>query len=317
MSDVPATAPAVLPAAVPVVVPVDTPGRRRLLVGYDGSLASASAALWAVQMLPSARVDVLHLWQPPYDSPVLREQLRGEAASAADLEQALEAEGAAQAQWVARLGAGIVRSGGWEATPLTRRSCGGEGYHLAEAAEESGADLVVVGARGASAATALLGSTTDLLVHVSSVPVLVVPWPLAGARRDAAPLGPLLVADDGTPGARHALRAVRRLLPGRPLVRAHVVPDDRAAAGSGTEEAEGRGLQHPEEAAVEQLARVGHGARGTASALLRAADRHGAAAVVAGSRGRSALREVLLGSTALALLHRARRPVLVVPSPVR
>jgi nucleotide-binding universal stress UspA family protein len=35
--------------------------------------------------------------------------------------------------------------------------------------------------------------------------------------------------------------------------------------------------------------------------------------IVAGSRGRSAARELLLGSVAMAILHRAQRPVLVVP----
>lgn len=78
------------------------------------------------------------------------------------------------------------------------------------------------------------------------------------ARRDAAALGPELVADDGTAAARHALRP-------------------------------------PE---VEQLTRTGHDARGTASALLRAADHPGAAVGEAGSRGRSALREVLLARRA-------------------
>jgi nucleotide-binding universal stress UspA family protein len=35
--------------------------------------------------------------------------------------------------------------------------------------------------------------------------------------------------------------------------------------------------------------------------------------IVVGSRGRSARREILLGSVAMATLHRAHRPVLVVP----
>ncbi|MDQ4118714.1 MAG: universal stress protein, partial [Actinomycetota bacterium] len=40
-----------------------------------------------------------------------------------------------------------------------------------------------------------------------------------------------------------------------------------------------------------------------------------AGVLVVGSRGRSAVREVLLGSTALAVLHHADTPVVVVPHP--
>jgi len=293
----------------------DRPRLQRLLVGYDGSLAAASAALWAVHVVGAARIDVLHLWQPPYDSPALRAQLRETSATAAQLDQALESEGAAQARWVARLGADIVRSGGREATPLTRRTCGGDGYHLAEAAEESGADLLVVGTTGTGRSRGPLGSTSDLLVHVTAVPVLVVPWPLTAARRDAAATGPVLVADDSTTGARHALHAVRRLLPGRTILRAEVVSPGPVP----------RELQNPQKTdvlpveapplGVERLRLTGHGVHGTATALHRAAEDHGASVLVVGSRGRSALREVLLGSTALALLHQARRPVLVVPAP--
>ena len=38
-----------------------------------------------------------------------------------------------------------------------------------------------------------------------------------------------------------------------------------------------------------------------------------AAVLVVGSRGRSALREILLGSVAMAALHHSPRPVVVVP----
>ena len=41
----------------------------------------------------------------------------------------------------------------------------------------------------------------------------------------------------------------------------------------------------------------------------------GAALVVVGSRGRSAIKELVLGSVAIATLRRAYRPVLVVPHP--
>lgn len=44
-------------------------------------------------------------------------------------------------------------------------------------------------------------------------------------------------------------------------------------------------------------------------------DERAAAAIVVGSRGRGAMRELLLGSVAKAALHNVRRPVLVAPKP--
>jgi nucleotide-binding universal stress UspA family protein len=51
-------------------------------------------------------------------------------------------------------------------------------------------------------------------------------------------------------------------------------------------------------------------------ALVAAAAAAGAAAVVVGSRGRSAVRELLMGSVAISVLHAARGPVLVLPNRV-
>ena len=51
---------------------------------------------------------------------------------------------------------------------------------------------------------------------------------------------------------------------------------------------------------------------GVAASLAAAADECGAAAVVVGSRGRSAAREIILGSVAMGTLHISHRPVMVV-----
>jgi len=53
--------------------------------------------------------------------------------------------------------------------------------------------------------------------------------------------------------------------------------------------------------------------RGVADALVRRAQAIGAAAIVVGSRGRSAVREIMLGSAAMAVLHHTDRPAIVVP----
>lgn len=50
-------------------------------------------------------------------------------------------------------------------------------------------------------------------------------------------------------------------------------------------------------------------------AILREADRVGAGLVVIGNEGHGAIRELALGSVALSLLNRSRRPILVVRPP--
>jgi nucleotide-binding universal stress UspA family protein len=100
----------------------------------------------------------------------------------------------------------------------------------------------------------------------------------------AEELGPevVVVGDDGSPGAARAMAAARELFPEREQVPVHAQD-----AGSG---------------------------RAVAEALVNRARSQGAGLIVVGSRGRSAGREIMLGSAAMALLHHADRPVLVVPA---
>jgi nucleotide-binding universal stress UspA family protein len=52
-----------------------------------------------------------------------------------------------------------------------------------------------------------------------------------------------------------------------------------------------------------------------ADAILRAADEYDAFAIVVGQTGRGPLRGALLGSVTYQVVHRATKPVVVVPSP--
>ncbi len=61
--------------------------------------------------------------------------------------------------------------------------------------------------------------------------------------------------------------------------------------------------------AVEEDAYWGH----IADAIVEAADRYSARAIVIGTRGRSKVRAVVLGSVAYKVLHLATQPVLVIP----
>jgi nucleotide-binding universal stress UspA family protein len=162
---------------------------------------------------------------------------------------------------------------------------------------------MVVGSRGLSGLRAVLGSVSDFVVYHSPVPVLVVRYPLLAAERAAAAGGLVLVAHDGSSGARRALETAASLFPERALVVATVGSDPVNAGDAETVTLAPHG--------------VAQNARAVADALAAAAAERDAAVIVVGSRGQSARREILVGSVAMATLHHGQRPVLVVPDPER
>lgn len=267
-------------------------------MGFDGSRDAARAIAVGAGVLPGVQATVVTVWAPPWGDPVLRRRVSRRARTLDQLGELMEQESAAAA--VAADGAALAVAAGWTPDATTHRAYGDPGFVLAHLAAEQQPAAVVVGSRGLSGTGAALGSVADLTVHHSPVPVLVVPPVLSGARAAAA-TGPVLVAHDGSPSAEHARTTAAALLPGRDVVVAHV--DAEHGAGSVPPEAV---TLHPH----------GWGARGVADALEADAESRGAGVVVVGSRGRSTLRELVLGSTVLALLHHAALPVLVVPTRV-
>ena len=166
-------------------------------------------------------------------------------------------------------------------------------------------DVIVVGSRGLSGTDAVLGSVSDLVVHYATVPVLVVPNPLLITEFEALREGPVVVGYDGSDGAEKALDSARRLFPGRRLLLAAVRDgDEDVPVGPAARDAELLSLRMPKLA--------GPASRVAADLLVECADQHDAAVLVVGSRGRSTIREVLLGSVARGAVHRTHRPVLVV-----
>jgi nucleotide-binding universal stress UspA family protein len=262
----------------------------RALVGYDGSPPSANAIEIAARLLPALRAVVVYVWSAPFASAELRRRLVRRATSLEELAALIEREGAAEAERVAAAGADLARRAGWDAEPLVRRAFGGEGIELARLAEELRPAVVVVGARGLRGVRALLGSISDIVVHHSPVPVLVVPDRLDSDARNAVASGPVVVGDDGSAGAG----------------------DAHAAEAAGADLA---AAPHAERLSLDPPGPAERPAAGVARRLARLASERGAAAIVVGSRGRSAARKVLLGSVAMAALHHAARPVLVVPRP--
>jgi nucleotide-binding universal stress UspA family protein len=190
--------------------------------------------------------------------------------------------------------------GGPEITREVR--IGGAAEVIGATAEDSQADLAVVGSRGLGfLGSVLLGSVSRSLAARGPCPTLIVP-------ESASPVGdgPVVCAVDDSDGARAAVRtaaevserlATRLLLVtvtavDDPSTSADEHPIDDAGLGTGPEWVYMRGEP--------------------AGAIIDAADAHRAGMIVIGSRGRGALAASMLGSVSSAVAGRSTRPVMVV-----
>jgi nucleotide-binding universal stress UspA family protein len=281
----------------------------RVLMGYDGSPAANAALDVGAKLLPRARAWVAHLWTPPFANASLRQRLWRGAGQVDEFVAAIEREGEQEAEREAAHGVTLATAAGWDAEALVVRTYGGEGLRFTELAQKVDAHVIVVGSRGLGGARAFLGSVSDMVVPYTPRPVVVVPHPLLMADYAALDTGPVVVGFDGSAGARAAAASAAELFPMRSQLLVTVDDDDVPEDTITSPEAGSAGasrLRVPR----------GHGTpgRAVADALAGCARSHGGAMLVVGSRGRSAVRELVLGSVAMATLHHAYRPVMVVPA---
>lgn len=273
---------------------------RSIVAGYDGSAEAAAAVHWAAQQarLRGCPLHLVHvsIW------PLLTHKL-GPVPGVADsgLERSAQAileEGVSHAKAAAP---GLDVRGtllhGLAASYLAQISAGQE--------------MVAVGSRGLGGFLGLLvGSVSLELAATAACPVAVI-------RTDLHPGGPVVVAVDGS-GSPTALEDACAMASASRagLTIVHVL---HTPAGYGQ-----RGLPDAEAAAGEVLSSVLSRARALAPsalvegrvltdssvphALLKASE--GARMLVVGTKGHGLLRETI-GSTAHAVLHHARGPVLI------
>jgi len=290
----------------------------RVLLATDGSKDAqiATAYLRDFPLPEDARILVLTVVDPPaspLDIPPVREfhaALRAEGRRVLDeARRLLGPRGAAAEE---RVGEGSARA------------------EILRAAEDWGADLVVLGARGLGGVKGLLlGSVSSAVAHHVRCPVLVV----KGRPRT---LGSVLIALDGSEHAAAGVRFVRTLLLARTtkvrllgvvervhypssaprLIRAQIrglLTDmakerraelDRVLAGAAAE-------------LREKVTRVTRGtpAGAPASEIVATARKFDADLVVVGARGRGGIERLLLGSVSERVLRDTRRPVLIVKGP--
>jgi nucleotide-binding universal stress UspA family protein len=278
---------------------------KRIVAGTDGSAGSANALRWAAQLAAQqgAEVVVMTGWEPTDSElpPGRVEELRAEQ------ERLLE-------EWSApaRLDDVPVRT-------IVER--GDPRPAILEVAEREGADLVVVGRVGQSTGPGLLaiGSMAEWLGHHADRPIAII-----GGAVNVRTEG-ILIGVDGSEGSRAAVAWVRDLDGSSDLrivvamVEAHVVEWTPASAAENWRRDVEQRIRDDfasdlTAAGIDVEPRALHGVN-AADALLQAAEEERVDAIVVGARGLGGFLGLRIGGVALKVLHRADRPVVVVPTP--
>jgi len=215
----------------------------------------------------------------------------------------------------------ILDAAGIEAEYLER--AGQSAETILQCAEELRADVIVIGARGASAFTrVLLGSTSDAVVSHAKMSVWVV---RPGAEQHLDEPLHVTVAYDGSDASKYAIDFLRRMkFPSTAKVslvslvrRPDNLPDeivyDSKQLEVSRKELEGFqadfGSDGPQvEIYVGETRHISHG-------LVEFAGKHHSSLVMVGDKGRSAIARFLMGSISRSVLHHAPCSVLVVKKP--
>lgn len=280
-----------------------TIGGRAWVVGVDGSEHATRALRWAAHNAPgrASTLSVLRAWSVPVTGglamvPSMIDEMQPDTADDAldDVIAELEPHGV---------------------TVDGRVEYGASAAVLLAACEQ--ADLLVMGTRGLGGfSRLLLGSTSHQCATHAPIPVVAVPEP-TDAEAD---IERIVVGMDGSPGARAALAWALDFASDDAAV--SVVGVLTHGVKTGVEPAPDEVDEALAEfhAAVDEV-EIASGMKGrcerhlirdhAATALLSAAS--DADLLVVGERGRRGLKLALLGSVTTEVLHRADRPIVVVP----
>jgi nucleotide-binding universal stress UspA family protein len=144
----------------------------RVVIGIDGSDASAEALRWCARLAASngSHVTAVHGFEPPVYMTGLRSALVPGEALQGQISEVRDATRASfETHWCEPLRAASVE--------FDQRFMDADASHaILGVADEVDADLIVVGSRGLGGfAGLMLGSVSSHLVHHSGRPVLVVP----------------------------------------------------------------------------------------------------------------------------------------------
>jgi len=301
-----------------------------LCAGTDAA-AAARLAEAAAALLPERPVVVLAAWERPAPAGSVQAVMDALYDAHAELRTAMR-RAAAEAAGAA---CEVLDARGFDVTRRVAPAERAVWRVILEIADEVDASVVVAGASdGAGAPPGAIGREVRALAHRSRRPLLVLP----ADARPADPSAPALFAYDGSAPADSAIEIASALLRPRPAVCACVwqsaayavgiamlaIPDEVARKGAeGLDESSRREAESHARHGAAQLAAAGWSAdtaapetaRSVAGALILAGEDYDAAVIVTGTRGRSRIAAVVLGSSAEGVLRHAGRPVLLVPPP--
>lgn len=279
---------------------------RTLVVGVDASNESDEALAWARSIAgPDDRIVVVHAWEIPlmtgYDTVI--------AVDVGELEQ-LAKRGLDEL---------IEREDDDRLVPVTRQ--GHAGRALVEEGAE--ADLIVVGHRGSSRLSLMLGSTANYVLHHTENPVVVVRGdePTMPPRRVVVGVDDFEDPDDSPsvravrwaahlPGVEHVTAVHAWFLPPLAVGMFHPASTDLSSMDDAAQRVADRvvAAAGPAPDGVTVTAEV---ARGTGGFALIEASRD-ADLIAVGSRGRGGFSELVLGSTTAETAAHSHAPVAVI-----
>lgn len=283
--------------------------RRSTVVGVDASPEADDALDWARSITGiDDRIVVVHAWELPlvtgYDMVVTVDPAEIEQLSRQGLQELVD------------------RVDDDRVVPVTRQ--GHAGRALVTEAEETNADLIVVGHRGKGRMSMMLGSTANYVLHHTERPVVVI-----RGEHDTPPRRVVVGVDDHDLDDGHDNESVRALrwacsLPGVEEVRV-VHSWFLPALAVGMFATVATELESMDAGATEIVERVmsaagpppdgvrmfGEAVRGTPGFALIEASRD-ADLVVVGSRGRGGFSGLLLGSTSAEVAAHSHAPVAVI-----
>ena len=146
-----------------------------IVICYDGSDSARRAVGVAHAILGHRSATLVHVWTPPEEFLADSFSTRGTPIpSLEDLEQASRD----WAEHVAKAGFELARHAGFAVETRVVRAGASVWRTILDTADELDAELIVVGTRGQTAVqSALLGSTSNAIIHHSGRPTLVVPTP--------------------------------------------------------------------------------------------------------------------------------------------